>query len=207
MRCMLVVFSLLTATATPALACAPINYVDTAATAQVRTASGISRSIRVEASGDLLRLEYASRRSPSGRVGIVGKVDSTEVYWFALGNGAPPAARKTSWELVHAAIGLPPPRTLWDRYAADWAPAQKWRGVSCRPAIGNWGYNGKYDKAACVEVQDGKDHRQGLPLYVTDRSGTVLFDVLTLSHQPLSPARFRPPQLRTAMLSSGGCSG
>lgn len=198
-------FSLMAATATPALACAPINYVDTAATAQVRTPSGVPRSILVEASGDLLRLEYASRQSPTGRVAVVGKVDSTEVFWFALGRGAPPAAHKTSWELVHAAIGLPPPRMLWDRYAAEWAPSQKWRNASCRPAIGDWGYNGKYDTSVCVHI--GTDHRQGFPLYVTSRSGSVLFDVVTLSHKPLSPTRFRPPQLRTAMSSSVGCGG
>lgn len=190
------------------MACAPIEYADAVAEARVRTIKGWHR-IHLEASGQHLRLEYASTRSPTGRVAVVGIADSTEVYWFPVGPNlyGGHLARRTSWEAVHRAVGLPSPRTLWDRYAADWAPIQQWGSYRCRSAIGDWSYDGTYDKTVCIAVARGADNRQGLPLYVTDSTGSSLFEVTRLEHRTVPASRFSPPPGPGQMAVNLSCGG
>ena len=195
----------------PALACVPFMYLPTVADARVRTNAGKWRPIHIEASGSRLRLEYASSASASGRVAVVGEVERGVAFWFPIrpdGTALPNSrARKTSWSSALSSTGLPADFLV--RSAASWGLAKRWKGHLCRPAIVGWDTSLSNRTQLCIHVPgartDWPGNLTGIPIYAADAAARRIFEVTSMSNQPVSGYRLGPPQPVGQARSGAGC--
>jgi hypothetical protein len=183
---------------TPVLACAAFPYEDAVAEARVRGADGRWRPLHIEVSGPLMRLEYDSTRSASGRVGIVFDVERDKALVFPAPGQfeAPRQARIAIPTMLDAALAGPGvPKAVVGRFPARRYPRTAPRDgrFPCYDALREANSaDDRADKSVCV-VELGENRGVGLPAYAVDRGGKRVFELLSVTYQPVPIERFRAP--------------
>lgn len=186
--------------ASAAHACAAFTYADAVAEARVRGADGQWRPLQIEVSGPLMRLEYDSTRSASGRVGIVFDVESDRALVFPAPGPfeAPKQARIAIPMTLHSALSGPGlPKTLLARYPLRGYPvasAPRAGRFPCRDALGEpyTDVRDRSDRSVCV-IDLGEQRGVGLPAYATDSAGKRVFELVKVSYRAVPLERFRAP--------------
>jgi hypothetical protein len=183
----------------PALACAAFPYEDAVAEARFRGADGRWRPLHIEVSGPLMRLEYDSTRSASGRVGIVFDVESDKALVFPAPGPfkAPQQARIAIPTTLAAALSGPGlPEALVGRYPARpyplTAPRKEGR-FTCRDAIRMpYSSDNRVDRSVCV-IDLGEKRGVGLPAQAVDGGGRRTFELVSVAYRRVPLERFHAP--------------
>jgi hypothetical protein len=192
-----------------AQACAPYLYRGPVmAQARIRDAHGAWRKASVEANGTYVRIDYAARTTPWGRLVMFGDLEHGRAFVFPQADaGAVPREAqvtwKTSFDEAMPLVGLKP--NFLGRLGDSAAPLQYFHGYRCKAArVQN--QHRPFDSSICVSAS-------GLPLFVRGADGRNVFEIIKLRMGPIAasqfaiPAAFAISDLRPKYLTTYSCSG